>query len=41
VGTKDTAVATGSTKGRKEDFEEILTGYRHGNSMKLENSKNM
>jgi len=35
VGTKDPAVATGSTKGRKEDFEEISTGYKQGNSMKL------
>jgi hypothetical protein len=35
VETKDAAVATGSTWGRKEDFEEILNGYKHGNSMKL------
>jgi len=35
VGTKDAEVAMGSIKGRKEDFEEILTGYKHGNSIKL------
>jgi hypothetical protein len=35
VGTKKAAVATESTKGRKEDFEEILTGYKHENSMKM------
>jgi hypothetical protein len=35
VGTKDAAVATGSTKGRNEDFEEILTGFKNGNFMKL------
>jgi hypothetical protein len=32
---KDAGVARGSTKGRKEDFEEILTGCKHWNSKKL------
>jgi hypothetical protein len=35
MGTKDAAFAAGSKKGRKEDFEEILTGYKQGNSMRL------
>jgi len=35
VEKKDAAVATGSTKGKREDFEEMLTGYKHGNSMKM------
>jgi hypothetical protein len=35
VRKKDAVVATGSTKGRKEDFKEILTGYKHGNYMKM------
>jgi hypothetical protein len=35
VGTKNAAITRVCTKGRKEEFEEILTGYKNWNSMKL------